>query len=1091
MAEDKSKEKKDPIVDSSAAKPFFISSVALALTVGWAIVDETWIRRPYKAIQSRFVDAAEKKGRAELVAAEAELEQQKSSEDYQRAKAALDAAQAAYDAMADERRRLEARLHELTGELNIAREQFAIARGEYQPFVYEYDQARHEGREEAARRAKAAIDAAEPEIRRIFERLDKLSVEQKSIESRLSKMKEPVQEAMKALAAQVPAARRKQEAEQRLSGVASHSVEIVQIYNPALNVVDRCQSCHIAIDKPGYSPEDWEAAKAALEADELAFAKHVFSTHPNFKSGDPARFDAFEKHPPAKFGCTTCHMGNGPATTSPEDAHGLAMNRPGKKWERPISTKGFARPPHEIEGPDTVAWERALEFQITPMLPVHSARFGNMMEATCAKCHTAEVELAGAPKLSMGRQLVEDVGCWGCHKMAGFELKENELEALRGRLQKELIPARERLAGDVERLRAEGEEALAERQRLAQVNQEIARAGRRIEELDREIKFIGPDLNREELGGLRAKIHPRWLPRWIYDPQHFRPGTWMPNSLLDEQQSVEVAAYVWQQAHGAAARPDEAPPAATPETIAEGKRLVEERGCTACHSLAGDGEAEPVPAELRGPTPTRFQVYDLEKWWADPSQGIPEKERGSLLRRGERFGPSLERIGEKVRYPWLVKWILDPRAMQPHTRMPSLRVTPEEAQKMAAYLVTLRKGPPGGEKWKDFDIRQLEDKTLAQRGLQHVIRYGCYNCHAMDLKNPVTGEAIANRGKIGAELSSHGSKPLAQFDFGFFHHTVPHYRPAWLQTKVLEPRIWDTGKYKGDPNERLRMPRYGFTAPEAQAIVTVLAGYTDTKVPKEYMFAPDARQAAIIEGERLVRKFNCRSCHVIDGKGLYGKEALLASLSDALGIARDDPELEKYLPPTLNGQGHRTRPEWLFRFLKNPGSVNPFNPPHGYTLRPWHVLRMPTFEMSDAEAKAFVEYFVALEGEAYPYPEPPAPPSEESIARGRELFKKFACASCHEIGEYAPPERKLTDMGPNFALARERLREDWLWRFIPDPQAFIPGTGMPSPFRARPYAILSEEEKRDVRALADYLIELGHEEFRRKEGWVKGGSGPK
>lgn len=1090
--DEKKSAKKDPIVDATTAPWFLISSGLLALTVVWGIVDEVWIRRPYKRYQADFVDLARRKVENDLKNARAELEQQKGTDAYRAASERLAEAQRAVAAREDERKRLNERLLELTGDLNRVREQFQIARGDYQPLVYNLDQAEHEGDAAEAAELRKQIAEIEPRIKEIFQRMEKLSAERQAVQGALAEMDEPVKASARALAAEVPAQAKINDAETKLGALKAQSIEIVQVYNPALNVVDRCESCHIATQKPGYSKEDWTTAKGVLTDEEIRRAQLVYATHPHFKSEDPAKRDILEKHPVAKFGCTSCHGGNGPATTSAMDAHGLE-----EKGE--IREKHGANVAHADEAPASgggfsasrISWDKAIEFQLTPILGVRSRKFGNMMEANCGKCHVSEVELPGAPQLSLGRQLIEDVGCWGCHKITGFEVKENELQALKDTLEKTLEPRRRALAEKIARLAEEGEEALPERQQVAKVKHEIRIARDRIDELEKEIKFIGPDLNR----GLQAKVYPAWLPRWIYDPQHFRAGTWMPNALLTEEQAIEAAAYVWQQDDLRAGPPPAAaePPRPDPAVVAEGKRLVQTKGCIGCHTLESP-ETPPMPAEMRGPAPTRFSIYEMVAWWANPAKGIPAATRPPLLRRGATFGPSLEKVGEKIRYEWLVKWILDPKAIQPHTRMPRLRLTTEEAQAMALYLTTLRRGPPGGETFAAFDVARLADKATAKRGYAHVIRYGCYNCHTMNLVDVETGKPLVNPGKIGAELSSHGSKPLAQFDFGFFHHDVPHYRPAWLLTKILEPRIWDTGKYKGDPADRLRMPRFGLTAEEAAAITTVLVGLTDTKVPAEYVYQPRGRAAALVEGERLLKKFNCRSCHVIDGRGQYAKEELLASLSEALKIPRDDPALETYLPPLLNGQGHRTNPDWLFRFLKDPGSVNPFQPYESFSLRPWHVIKMPTFDMSDAEARALVEYFVALENEDFPYAAPPrVEPTAEVLARGRQLFVENACASCHQIGEFVPAGKKPIEMGPNFALARERLREDWLWRFIPDPQAFIPGTNMPAPapWGAKPYALQPEAKQKDLQALAAYLLKLGDAGFREREGWVKGGTGPK
>jgi mono/diheme cytochrome c family protein/predicted nucleic acid-binding Zn-ribbon protein len=1053
--------KLDPIVDHSTATGFLVSSLILFLTVGWSIADEVWIRRPYKARQGEFRDLATKKVENDLKVSRADLEQQKGSDDFKVANKKLEDAQAAALAQAGEVKSLNDELRKLTGDLNDTRGEFQQARGEYQPLVYELDQANHEGHKAEAEELKKKIAEREPKIKEIFDRMNALSTRRQDVQGRLQAMKEPVEAAAKELAAKVPAQQKINDAGAKQEGVRGMSVDIVQIYNPALKVVDRCQSCHIATDKPGYAAEDWDTAKGTLSDAQIAFAKKVFATHPSFKSTDPAKWDALEAHPLQKFGCTTCHFGNGPAVNGADFAHELEDHGGAIAWDQP----------------------RDPEFELTPMLGVHSSKFGNMMEASCAKCHLNEVELRGAPQLSLGRQLVEDVGCWGCHKIQGFEVKETELASLKDKLETDLKPERERLGEVVTKLKAGGDEASDEKKKLAAVNHDIQIAERRVRELDLEVKFIGPDLNRKGAGGLRSKINPQWLPRWIYDPQHFRPGTWMPNPLLDKDQAVEAAAYIWQQADGA---PEAAAmPAPSPEMVAEGERLVETKGCLACHTLESKGAAEEIPEGMRGAAPSVFRIYDVVGFWQDPAK-IAAKERASLLKKGTAFAPALDRVGEKIRTDWIAKWVKDPKAVQPHTRMPNLRLNDDEAAKVAAYLSTLKKDAPGGEEYKDFDVAKLEDKALAKKGFEHVRRYGCFNCHAIDLKDVDTGKPIANPGKIGAELSSHGSKPLAQFDFGFLEHKIPAYRPVWLQTKILEPRVWDDGKYKGDPTDRLRMPRFGLTVEEAQAITTVLAGLTDAKVPGDYVYAPDERAAALIEGERLVKKFNCRSCHIIDGKGQYAHDELIASIAKALKKSPDDCEI--YLPPTLNGEGHRAQPDWLFRFLKNPGVANPFAAPGEPALRPWHVLKMPTFDMSDAEATALVRFFGALEKEEFPYLPRETAPDDAVVARGRQLFKENQCFSCHQIGEYRPSGKKPIEMGPNFALAHDRLREDWIWRFVPDPQSFIPGTNMPAPapFGSKPYALQPKEKKEDIRALAAYIRALAAPEFREKDGWTAG-----
>jgi mono/diheme cytochrome c family protein len=82
------------------------------------------------------------------------------------------------------------------------------------------------------------------------------------------------------------------------------SAGIQQVIVKELNRVDRCTTCHLAVDKP-----------------QLALAEQPFTAH-------PGRY--LEWHPIDKFGCTVCHGGQGLATEI-ADAHGDVPH-----WEEPL-----------------------------------------------------------------------------------------------------------------------------------------------------------------------------------------------------------------------------------------------------------------------------------------------------------------------------------------------------------------------------------------------------------------------------------------------------------------------------------------------------------------------------------------------------------------------------------------------------------------------------------------------------------------------------------------------------------------------------------------------------------------------------------
>jgi len=139
-------------------------------------------------------------------------------------------------------------------------------------------------------------------------------------------------------------------------GEAPVALGLRQVTNPDLGIVDRCESCHLGIDRPD------------LEADAIP---PVFRTHP--------RRDQLlgKNHPPDRFGCTICHRGQGAQT---KGVRGAAFDhgRNDPYWDSPMLTGVFA-------------------------------------EASCASCHDERGPIPGASTYNRGRQLFADLACTGCH----------------------------------------------------------------------------------------------------------------------------------------------------------------------------------------------------------------------------------------------------------------------------------------------------------------------------------------------------------------------------------------------------------------------------------------------------------------------------------------------------------------------------------------------------------------------------------------------------------------------------------------------------------------------------------------------------
>ncbi len=273
------------------------------------------------------------------------------------------------------------------------------------------------------------------------------------------------------------------------------------------------------------------------------------------------------------------------------------------------------------------------------------------------------------------------------------------------------------------------------------------------------------------------------------------------------------------------------------------------------------------------------------------------------------------------------------------------------------------------------------------------------------------------------------------------------------------------------------MPRFGFSNPgEVRDIATFLIGLVDDFEVKAIEFKPDAREAEIIAGRRLVRSKNCQACHIIEGEG----GDVWPAISE-----------RKWQPPDLRGQGLKTQPDWLFKFLKAPER-----------LRPWHSINMPTFDLTDEQARILVKYFALLSEVPYPFegaltdglvgpdgkPVPYARPktlklsdpkdrtrkvtraAKNALEEARYMFEEYQCESCHAPEAGVVPEG---NRAPVFTLVRDgRLRPPWIRLWLYGPLTLQPGTAMPAFFtKGQPQKaqFFGGSAAAQIRALNDYL----------------------
>ena len=421
-----------------------------------------------------------------------------------------------------------------------------------------------------------------------------------------------------------------------------------------------------------------------------------YSTHP--------RLDLFvgstSPHPMQTFGCTICHQGQGSATSFKWSSHTPNTPKQAHEW-------------HDEHG-----WFNNHHW-IFPMLP---QRFE---ESSCLKCHHQVVDLEPserfpeppAPKLVEGYHLIRQYGCYGCHEINGWagpdkrigpdmrlapnyhEVAESlatdpGLTALGSTVQRWVedvrsspdgTQARERLRDAIDRDAAAGGEA-----KLSRRSHELASL---LKEPETPGGFpkVGPSLRH-----VASKVGFDWLYAWLRNPQDFRPSTKMPRFFglwehlsgkgLEESQRyepIEIRSMI-NYLVGASAPFEYVAPyegiTAQPD-VERGKKVVQVRGCLACHQHGDFPEAESM------------------------------------------HGPNLSRIGAKVAsHPtgqaWLYSWLREPARYHPRTIMPNVLLEPvtladgtvsDPAADAVAYLLT------STENWQATDIPAANSLTSDER----------------------------------------------------------------------------------------------------------------------------------------------------------------------------------------------------------------------------------------------------------------------------------------------------------------------------------------------------------------------------------------
>jgi mono/diheme cytochrome c family protein len=554
--------------------------------------------------------------------------------------------------------------------------------------------------------------------------------------------------------------------------------------------VDRCQTCHLAINRPGFEKE-----------------AQPFRTHPNREV-----LLADNAHAPDKFGCTSCHEGQGPAVNSVKQAHGEV-----EYWEEPLLR-------------------------------------GAKVQSNCVSCHLDVQPLKDAPLLAQGQRLFEQVGCTGCHLVKGYEdipkigpslrrigAKVDPNWMVRWIANPHLFRPRTRMPNFAfkedeavaiasylwSNSKQESEKWLADHSAAAGFREgdpSLIAQGKELTETigckgchgfaDGEFSTVlgeGKDVV-PNLHNIAAKVSPQWIYNWIKNPRGYYPETRMPNLRLTEQEALAITAYLSTLGVKTAPIANLESRLQDTKNISRGEALVRKYGCFGCHDIPGMEKESRIGVEL-----TTFGGKSLEELFFGNHTDIRE-----------------------TWDDWTYNKLKTPRTYateRVEQLMPQFDLTDADIKALRVVLAGFRDRKIPSRYLADHSSRAAQ--VVEGRRLMH--QYNCIGCHEIEGQGGFIRKYYQESPTLAPPiLNGEGEKVQPPWLFSFLKAPVP-IRP-WL---------------------KLRMPTFGFSDADDHKLVDFFTGLSKVQIPYTYIDDSKVTGETLEAARKLVSKdyFNCFSCH--------------------------------------------------------------------------------------------------------------------------------------------------------------------------------------------------------------------------------------
>jgi len=366
-----------------------------------------------------------------------------------------------------------------------------------------------------------------------------------------------------------------------------------------------------------------------------------------------------------------------------------------------------------------------------------------------------------------------------------------------------------------------------------------------------------------------------------------------------------------------------------------------------------------------------------------------------------KVAPTLMHPTSKLTTEWMGRWIKNPKAFRPSTRMPRFfglenNQAPGDADRedaeitgIVAYLA---------EKAEKRSYPPLPGRGDAERGRKLVKSIGCMGCHAIE-RDDVPAETLQRATTVirptrspGNAVSDRTCRDRKQGEPRVDLSVDPESRQYNPDTRMPNLRLTSqealditaflTTLKDDTPSERRVAP----VGPRPQARDAALLAYLSQRMPPQ---EAQAKLAAMTEhdrdvllGERTISRYGCFGCHLIPG---FEKTPPIGTDLSEEGSKPADLLLFGFM------QIEHTSPAWFYQKMKEPRSFD-----QGHVAEFYDRLRMPQFGFTDEMADAVTLLLQGLTKEKMPLESMRRLSArDEAVEAGRRLVRDYNCQGCH------------------------------------------------------------------------------------------------